>query len=88
MCFTFLICSIKSDFFFLMPVFTLHVLKHLFHLLKCIVSPKGMGVKRLVGKNSKVKEKVLQERKITSLSKTLIKNTFSMLKISTGFFSS
>lgn len=47
-----------------------------------------MGVKRLVGKNSKVKEKVLQERKITSLSKTLIKNTFSILKISTGFFSS
>lgn len=44
---------------------------------------------KLVGKISKVQEKVLQKIKITSFSKiSLIKNNFSSLKISTGFLSS
>lgn len=44
---------------------------------------------KLVGKISKVQEKVLQKIKITSFSKiSLIKNNFSALKISTGFPSS
>lgn len=80
--FYFLICSIKGDFF-LMSVLTSHVLDRLFHALKRTISPKRVGVKRQVVKNSRVKE-----RKITSFSKTFIKNTFSVLKISTGFFSS
>lgn len=33
------ICTIKSTFL-LKPVFTLHVIEHLFHLLKCNVSQK------------------------------------------------
>lgn len=82
------ICTIKSTFL-LKPVFTLHVIEHLFHLLKCNVSQKKKKWERLVGKNSKV-EKVLQEKKkITSFSKAyFIKNNFAMLKISTGFLSS
>lgn len=55
------ICTIKSTFL-LKPVFTLHVIEHLFHLLKCNVSQKKKKWERLVGKNSKV-EKVLQEKK-------------------------
>lgn len=43
--------------------------------------------RKLVGKISKVQEKVLQKIKITSFSKiSVIKNNFSALKISQGFF--
>lgn len=76
----FSICTIKSDFLS-NDFFNLHVLEHLFHY----VSPKkcGRDGERLIGKNNKTKEKVLQERKLTSYMYSLSereRETFFSLK--------
>lgn len=82
------ICTIKSTFL-LKPVFTLHVIEHLFHLLKCNVSQKKKSGRGQLEKIARLKRFFRKKKKITSFSKAyFIKNNFATLKISTGFLSS